>query len=229
MTDLAGVLSPDDEAKLERELEQYAKKTGHEIAILVLEDLGGRYPEEIALQVGREWKLGRPGHNDGAVLLVARDERRVRIEVGRGLEGTLTDSISGRIIRDAILPRFRTGDYFGGLLVGLQAMQAAIGGEALPVAPRRRGAPPGLLVAIVFFVLLFTLISARRGRGGRGRRGRSLWLPGPVASPFGRHTSGGWGGFGGGGFGGGSSGGGGGFGGFGGGGGFSGGGASGRW
>ena len=227
MTDLAGVLSPDDEAKFEQELEAYANKTGHGLAILLLKDLGGRSLEQFALEVGREWKLGSPGQHDGALLLVARDERQIRIEVGRGLEGIITDSISGRIIRDFIVPRFRTGDYFGGLLAGIQAMQAAIGGEALPVAPRRTGAPPGLLVAIIFFVILFTLISARRGRGQGGRRGRSLWFPGPVASPFGRSRSGswGWGGFGGGGTLGGGGGGSAGFGG----GGFSGGGASGRW
>jgi uncharacterized protein len=233
VTDLAKVLSSGEERALEEELAAYARGTEHEIAVLIVPDLEGRTLERFALEVFRAWKIGREGIHDGALVVVAKSERQVRIEVGRGLEGSLTDSISGRIIRDVIVPRFRTGDFYAGLAAGVKAMQAAIGGQPLPAEPAagRGGAPIGGLLAVAFFVILVIAIS-RRGAG----RGGSPWLPGPHVRPFGRSVifPGSFGGsssrgssWGGGSWGGG--GGGGGFGGFGGGGGASGGGASGRW
>jgi uncharacterized protein len=235
VTDRAAILAQGEERALEEELASYAKKTGHELAVLTLPELGGRPIEQLALETTRAWKIGREGVNDGALLLVAKEERQIRIEVLRGLEGTLTDSVCGRIIRDVIVPRFRSGDWYAGLSAGVKAMQAAIGGEPLPVgaAARRRGSPAGTLLVfgLVFLLIITTLARSRAGRGfshplGRGRRGLGplVFLPGSLGRGSGGFGGGVFGG--GGGFGGGR---GGGFGGFGGGGGSSGGGASGRW
>jgi uncharacterized protein len=216
VTDLAGMLEPRQEAALEALMESYKQGSGHEVALLTVPSLEGRSIEELGLAVGRAWKIGREGENDGALLVVARDDRKMRIEVGRGLEGNLTDSICGRIIRDVIAPRFKAGRFPDGLREGVEAIHAAAGGDYGKL-PRRRGSAPAPALASAFFLLFFLAMAARIAR--RRRYG--------LGDPFLWTTmgDGGRGGFGGGGFGGG----GGGFGGFGGGGGFSGGGASGGW
>jgi uncharacterized protein len=221
VTDLAGFLTADQERSLEALMDSYRVGTTHDIAVLTVPDLGGVPLERFALEVSRGWKLGTLETSNGALLVVAKAEREVRIEVLRGLEGSLPDALAWRIIDKVITPRFKEGAYFEGIRDGVQAMHAAIGGDYGPI---ERAAPdawaPG--VAIVFWVLLLVLFASLRRRGRR--RGRGGGLPGPI---FWGGTIGGLGGMGGssrgGGFGGG------GFRGFGGGGGASGGGASGRW
>lgn len=216
VTDRAGVLQPAQERALESQLEALHQGSSNEIAVLVLADLGGQPIERVALEAGREWKVGASGKNNGVVLAIAIAERKVRIEVGSGLEGELTDAKAGRIIRDVITPRFKARDYYGGLRDGVAAIGSVLSGEALPV---RRGAPNerALGALFAFAIVVFVVIALVLGRGGRG--GRSSPVPWIL---LGHAMSGGRGGRGGG-FGGG------GFGGFGGGGGFSGGGASGGW
>ncbi len=217
VTDLGGFLSPQQETTLERLMESYKQGSEHEIALLTVTDLGGRSLEGYALEVARQWRIGQEEKNNGALLFVARAERKVRIEVGRGLEGTITDAISGRIIRGAIAPEFKRGRYYEGLLAGVEAMHAAAGGDyaRIPEARKRRpGGGMGLLPMIIMFFIFSRLF--RRGRGGRGGALLGGLFLGSMLMG-GRRSSGG-------GFGGGGS-----FGGFGGGGGFSGGGSSGGW
>ena len=107
VTDLAGLLSAEQEAALEARMESYRAGSGHEVALLTLPELGGESIERLALSTGRAWGIGGAEQNDGALILVAVAERKVRIEVGRGLEGSLTDSIAGRIIRDVMAPAFK--------------------------------------------------------------------------------------------------------------------------
>ncbi len=217
VTDLAGFLSPQQEQALEALMESYRQGSGQEIALLTVPDLGGRALEQYALEVSRAWGLGEQGKNNGALLLVAKKERKIRIEVGRGLEGNITDSISGRIIRDAISPEFKRGRPYDGLRAGVEALHAAGGGDYSKI-PQRRGRRSrgglGLLPLLFIFFVLPRLFGRRRGLGGGLLGGLLLG----SALSRGRHSSG-WHG----------SGGGGGFGGFGSGGGFSGGGASGGW
>lgn len=233
VTDLADLLSAEEELSLESLMESYRTGSGHEIALLTLPSLEGESLEDFALQVAREWGLGREDVHDGALLLVAVAERRMRIEVGRGLEGSVTDSISGRIIRDVIGPEFRDKRFGAGLRAGVEALHAAAGGDYGPVRRAERGeAGAGSGACLSLVVVLFVLLALGRARRGRGRgRGLGSVLPwillGQLSSAgrtfgggSGRSSSGGFGGFGGGS---------GGFGGFGGGGGFSGGGASGGW
>jgi len=223
VTDRAGILSAGEEAELERRMESFKQGSTHEIALLTVSSLKGETIEHLGLMVGREWGLGTEELHNGALLLVSKSDRAIRIEVGRGLEGTLTDSISGRIIRDVITPEFKAGRFSRGLTLGMVAMHKAAGGDYadLPPPRRRRSSTRNALSSMAYLVFLIVFL----GIGGmRGRRGRRGGLAGPLilASMLGGGRRGG--GFGGGGFGGG-----GGFSGFGGGGGFSGGGASGGW
>lgn len=225
VTDQAHMISAGDEAAIEADLEAWKRGSGHEIAVLTVDNLGGRPIEEFALDVARTWALGSKEKNDAALLVVAKSEHKIRIEVGRGLEGNLTDIVCGRIIRDVITPAFRRQEFSSGIRRGVEAMRAAAGGDLSKLPPERVHHDPGLgfILAIVLFGLVIATIVARishatRGVGHRRRPGGWFW-PGT----FGGFGGGGFGGFGGGG------GGGGGFSGFGGGGGFSGGGASGGW
>jgi uncharacterized protein len=224
VTDLARVLAPNEERALESLCESYKSGSGGEIAVLTVPELGGVAIERFALEVGREWKIGREGV-DGALLVVALKEREVRIEVGSASEGALNDARAGRIVRHVIVPRFREGEYFEGLRDGLSAIHAALGGkyaEVEPAGPHGSGA--GSIVAVLFvvlFVVLFLVLVIRTARGRRAVIGHPM---GPMGMP---HRTRGFGRLGGG-FGGlGSSGGG--FSGFGGSGRFGGGGATGRW
>lgn len=236
VTDLAGLLNSSQEKELEFLMESYKSGTSHEIALLTVPDLGGESIERFALEVGRTWGIGGQEKNNGALLLVSKGDRKMRIEVGRGLEGGLTDAIASRIIRDVITPAFKAGNFSGGLRAGVMAMHAAIGGDYAAIENSRgrrrsKGSRGGSLAVLVLIIVMFVLNRAG-GRGGRGGRGGGmgiwpwLWLASSMnggRSSF--HSGGGFGGSSGGGFGGG----GGGFSGFGGGGGFSGGGASGGW
>ncbi len=228
VTDLAGFLTPQEERSLEELMESYKQGSDNEIALLTVPDLGGRSLEQYALEVGRAWGIGEQGSHNGALLFVAKQERKVRIEVGRGLEGNLTDSISGRIIRDVIAPDFKQGRFYAGLRAGIEAMHAAAGGDYGKI-PRGRGARSSRGVGVcslpmIFFILFLinAMTRGRRGGGGRGGSGGGIlpWLVLGSMMSGGRGSSGWHGG---------SSGGGGSFGGFGGGGGFSGGGSSGGW
>lgn len=229
VSDRAELLSASEEQALEALMDSYRVGTGHDIALLTLPSLEGRPIEEVAIRTFREWGLGSKDLNDGALLVVARDERELRIEVGRGLEGTLPDSVAGRIIRDVITPEFREGRMYAGIDAGIKAMHAAIGGDYGPIerSPGGKKASEGgvgCLIAMVLFFVLMRLFSGRgKGLGGSGG-GLGGMLPWLILSTMSHGRSSG-GGFSGGGFGGG----GGGFRGFGGGGGSSGGGASGRW
>lgn len=219
--DEAGLLSPALRERIDGMLFAYQQQTGHQLALLTVRSLEGDSLEEFSIRVVEAWQLGDKQRDDGVLLLVAVAERKLRIEVGYGLEGDLPDAIASRIIRDVISPAFRRGEPQAGIVAGLQAIMQATGGANIPVpesnVPRQRSRsserqPPGgfSLLVLVGMVLLVLL--------GGGRGGRSGLL---AAAPF---LLGGHRGYRGGGFGGG---GGGGF--RGGGGGFGGGGASGDW
>ena len=220
VTDLAGMLSDGQEQQLELLMESYKQGSTHEIALLTVPDMGGDTIENFALAVAREWGLGSKETSNGALLVVAKAERKMRIEVGRGLEGDLPDVICGRIIRDVITPAFKRGDMAGGIHLGIVAMHSAIGGDYGPIRRSERGRRNGGGMSGLFLIgfIVFMVISSRGRRGGGGGSALPWLLMGSAMS--GRHGHGSAGGFGGGG---------GGFSGFGGGGGFSGGGASGGW
>jgi len=224
VVDRAGLLSERDEAEVEAALAQFEGATGNQLVVATLESLQGVPIEDFGYQLGRHWGIGQAGQDDGALLIVVPEERAVRIEVGYGLEGELTDALSRTIIESAILPHFRQGDFAAGIKAGVAAIVGALGGAYDPTLPpvaaaEREEAPFPLPLAFGLAMLLMLLLNRILGerRHGPGTPGHRRRRRGPLMLP--------------GGFGGGRSGGfGGGRGGFGGGGGsFGGGGASGRW
>jgi uncharacterized protein len=224
--DKTNTLTPEQESALETKLVAYDKSTSNQIAIVLIPSLNGNSIEDVALQILRTWGVGGQADKDnGVVILVAKNDRKIRIEVGYGLEGAVTDYISSSIIENNIKPNFRNGDYYRGLTEAVDEIMKAAEGRY--TAPEGYGKGKGLKGWQIFlFVIIIWIILAAIGRGGRGgggyasRRGYR-----GFGGPFWWGTGGGWSGGGGGG---GWSGGGGGFGGFGGGSG-GGGGASGSW
>lgn len=135
VNDLTATLDASQAAALERKLQAFEVKKGSQLAVLIVPTTE---PEDIAqfgIRVADAWKLGREKEDDGAILLVAKNDRALRIEVGDGLEGALTDALSKRIIDGTIVPHFKQGDFYGGIDAGMDLMMRAVDGEALP-APK---------------------------------------------------------------------------------------------
>lgn len=230
VVDQAQILDAAARARIESKLEQLESKTSNQLVVVTLRSLQGYDIADYGYRLGRAWGIGQKGRNNGAILLVAPNERRVRIEVGYGLEGTITDAVSRLIIENAILPRFRTGDFAGGIERGVDDLVLLLSGNAEDF--KRRAAeqerPSGSTGAasfafvILLFVIWFVLFVRRPPRQGyAGRQVPPIWIPtGGPRYRGGWPGGGGWSSGGSGGSGGGFSGGGGSFGG---------GGASGSW
>jgi uncharacterized protein len=237
VSDLANVISASDKAALESFCTKVQQQLGAQFAIVTIKTLDDRPIEDFANELFRKWGIGPKADNEGLLILLVIQDRKNRIEVGRGLEQYITDGIAGDTLR-SMTPQLRQSDFGGALLLGARTLAARIAegkgisfSEAAPLPPR---SPPrsddggGIPIAsIIFFVVILIFILSRRGGGGRGS-GAGFWTGLVLSSVLnsGRGGGGSWGG--GGGFGGGSDGGGGGFGGFGGGD-SGGGGASGGW
>ncbi|MGH8297942.1 MAG: TPM domain-containing protein [Steroidobacteraceae bacterium] len=224
VVDQAHLLPGDVFNQLSQKLAAYSHANGTQLVVVTLPTLNGYPIEYYGYQLGRHWGIGQKGKNNGALLIVDAGERQVRIEVGYGLEGTLTDAQSFLIIHNVITPHFRKGDYAGGIVAGTNAILSVLGGHQLAVEQQqvRERSGTGFLMLLILFFALSPLLRAMFNRGGLGYGGWGGGWLGWLA--LGMLSGGRGGGFGGGGFGGG------GFGGFSGGGGsFGGGGASGGW
>ncbi|MCC2656094.1 MAG: hypothetical protein K0Q76_1202 [Panacagrimonas sp.] len=254
VTDLTGVLGADAKAAMEARLEAFEREKGSQVAVLMLPTTQPETIEQYAIRVVDAWKLGRKDADDGVLLLIALDDRALRIEVGQGLEGAIPDAVAKRVIEETIVPAFRQNDVRGGVDAGLDQIMGLVRGESLPPPQPQSAYSKGagnpdlipllfapMVVGMALRAMLGRLLGAGVAGGGAFLLGMLLFgtaIAGGVAALIvflivllageggGTNYRGGGfgGGFGGGGFGGG---GGGGFGG--GGGGFSGGGASGRW
>jgi uncharacterized protein len=204
VVDGAQILSPATEQRLTAELQQLETTTGRQLVVATVPNLQGYEIEEYGYQLGRTWGIGRKDEDDGAIFLVAPNERRVRIEVGYGLEGVLTDALSSVILQTRVLPQFREGRMEQGVVDGVEAViqQLALPDEearAQVAKAAERQAAPGVGISfhtILVILVVFWVLS--RFLGGRRRRG--LWWLAPVIFSGGGR---GGGGFGGGGFGGG--------------------------
>ena len=133
VTDLAGTLTAPQRETLEAKLREFETKRGSQVAVLIVPTIGEEPIEDFAGRVTDEWKLGRKGVDDGVLFAVAMKERRMRIHTGRGVQGTLTDALSKRIVADLVTPHFRNGDFAGGIDAGVDAIMKAIEGESLPL------------------------------------------------------------------------------------------------
>jgi uncharacterized protein len=172
VTDLTGTLTPAETAALEQKLVAFEQRKGSQIAVLIVPTTQPETIEQYGIRAAENWKLGRKGVDDGALLLVAKDDRALRIEVGYGLEGPLPDVVAKRIVSDTIVPHFKQGDLSGGVDAGVDAIIKVVDGEPLPapVASPSRGArdgsiPPSML--IIGFILVVVVAGALRSIIGR--------------------------------------------------------------
>ena len=200
-------LNPQESSALEASLKAYEDRTTHQFALLTIASLQGDSLEDYSIRVAETWALGHEGHDNGLLLLVSRDDRKIRIEVGRGLEGDIPDVIASRVIRQVMAPRFRAGEYAEGINRAFAALMDAAEGKTVSLS---RSRTREWLWWIALFIIIFFAFWPRGPRRRRGRGGYNDFY----------YWGGGSGGYSGGGFSGGFSGGGGGF---------SGGGASGGW
>jgi len=241
VTDLTGTLSADQRNSLENVLAEYEQQRGSQIFVLMVPTTAPETIDQYSIRVAEAWRAGRKGVDDGVIVLVAKNNppglRRMRIEVGRGVQGSLTDAMSNRVLQDVMAPHFRQNDFYGGLAAGISAIQALIDKEGLAAPDRNARQSPAenaadwLPVLFPLAIILFFFLSAifRSSRAPHVVTSRRGWptgtaggLGGMTGYEIGRHWGGGGGGFGGGDSGGGGFSGGGG-------GGFDGGGASGNW
>ncbi len=163
VVDTTGTLSADAVAALEQKLAAFEERKGSQIAVLLVRTTAPEAIEPYALRVAEQWGIGRGGVDDGVVLVVALDDRRMRFEVGYGLEGAVPDALARRIIAETIAPRFYEGDYAGGLNAGLDALIGLIDGEPLPVpVAREPEAEPFTALPIVLLVAVFVAPLFRR-------------------------------------------------------------------
>ena len=160
VTDLTGTLSGAAVARIENELAAFEAQKGSQIAVLMVPTTQPEDIEQFGIRVADAWKLGRKGVDDGAILIVAKNDRRVRIEVGYGLEGALPDAIANRIITETITPHFRQGDYDGGVEAGVERMIAVVNGEPLP-APDTRWEQRGRSTNIFPLLLVAVFVGSR--------------------------------------------------------------------
>ncbi len=218
ITDFTNTLTASELATIESELARFEDSTSTQVLVVMVSSVGGEAIEEFALRTAEANQIGQKQRDNGVLLLIAKDDRKIRIEVGYGLEGVLTDALSGQIIRREIAPAFKVGQYYEGIRAGVEAIMLASRNEYKAEKSKKKNDSFGGFGVLIFMVILFFIMA----RAGRRSSLMSAALPLILGSSLGRHHRGsGWGG---------SGGGGGGFGGFSGGGGsFGGGGASGSW
>ena len=158
VTDQTGTLGAEQKAALEQMLQAFETRKGSQIAVLMVPTTKGEAIEQYALRVAETWKLGRKGVDDGALLAIAKDDRALRIEVGYGLEGALNDATAKRIVAEVITPRFREGDFFGGISAGVDRMIKVIDGEPLPAPARSAPQVDGGVFQLLPIVLIAAMV-----------------------------------------------------------------------
>jgi uncharacterized protein len=216
--DEAGLLNPEEENALEQKMRGYADSTSTQFAIVLVNSTNGRDPYDYAIDIGKIWGVGQKGKNNGVVILVAMQDRKLRIVTGRGIEDVLPDAVCKRIINRTLKPTFKAGAYYQGLEQATSEMMRRASGEFKneDSGEEPQGIPPFIL--IFFILVIISIIKAARnggGKGGPGTRGGGMFFP-PIFLGGGNYGGGGsggggggfdFGGFGGGDFGGGGAGG----------------------
>ncbi len=232
VNDFAGFMSAPEQAQLEKSLDSFNRVTSIEITVVTVKSLGPYDASSYAFELGNRWGVGKRGKDNGVVILASRDDRKIFIATGYGMEGVLPDGLVGRIYRQEMTPEFKQGKFYQGFQNAVKAIYLASKGEYKADEPATNDEAPGLgarvILLIIVFIVILAILFGKKGGGGGGnymsRRGTDFITGAILGSMLGSRGRGG--GFGGGGFGGGNSGGG--FGGFGGGS-FGGGGAGGSW
>jgi uncharacterized protein len=179
VTDLTGTFSAQQKGELEALIAAYEARRGSQIAVLILPTTKPEEIEQYSIRLAEAWKIGRRKVDDGLILVVAKDDRRLRIEVGYGLEGAIPDALAKRVIEERITPRFRDGDFYGGVRAGLEQLIRLAEGEKLP-APQagtgRAQSSPGNWMDYIFYGLMVAFIAGGVLKAILGR------LPGSLAT-----------------------------------------------
>jgi uncharacterized protein len=175
VTDETGTLTNEQKATLEQSLKDFEAQKGAQISVLVVPTTEPETIEQYSIRVVDQWKLGRKNVDDGVLLTVAKNDRTLRIEVGYGLEGALTDAASNRIIDETIVPRFREGDFYGGISAGVDSIMHVVNGEPLPAPPERQRSSDGYGRSLPVLFLL-TIVAGGILRAVLGR------FPGAVVT-----------------------------------------------
>jgi uncharacterized protein len=193
VVDDAGILDPAAKTALERKLADFESKTTGQLVVVTLKSLQGTSIEDYGYQLGRHWQIGQKDKNTGALLIVAPNERKVRIEVGYGFEGTLTDAVSRLIIESSIIPRFRANDFTGGINRGVDDIIQAVSSDSDEWKARAKQRPDDqaslvdILTLVFFLFILFMIVRsvASQGRAyGRSDAGPRLGPRGPIFIPM---------------------------------------------
>lgn len=180
VTDLTNTLTAEQRSALEQKIGGFELRKGSQVAVLMLPSTMPEEIEQFSIRLAEAWKIGRKGTDDGVILVIAKDDRRLRIEVGYGLEGVIPDAIAKRVISDDITPKFKTGDFYGGISAGVDRIIKLIDGEKLPPPEASGSSQPrsGSRDPFEFLVpaFLFVLIGGAALRAMLGR------FPGAVAT-----------------------------------------------
>lgn len=210
VTDLSGTLSRDEIMALNRKLAAFERETTNQIVVLLIPSLEGDSLEDFSIRVAEKWKVGQKGKNNGVILLIVKNDRRIRIEVGYGLEGTLPDALAGVIIRQEIAPHFRAGQFYQGIDAGLNGIMAATRGEYKAQPGAQKKGKGFVWWSFLFFIIFFSMIAMAHRLskkryyylgGSRGWQSGGIWSGGIFSGGgfSGGGFSGGGGEFGGGG------------------------------
>ena len=159
INDYANLISPDTEGRLDAQLSQLETEKGNQVVVLTIDSLQGEVLEDYTIRVAETWKLGRSEFDDGALLLIVKNDRKMRIEVGYGLEPTLTDVKSKRILDNIITPKFRAGDFDGGIASGVDAIERVVRGSELPI-PSSQGSSDANTIGFLLFQWFMIFVSS---------------------------------------------------------------------
>ena len=181
VTDQTATLNSEQKATLEQTLQAFEAKKGSQIAVLIISSTAPETIEQYALRVAEQWKLGRKKVDDGAILVVAKTDRALRIEVGYGLEGALNDATSKRIISEIITPRFKQGDFYGGITAGVEQIIRVIDGEPLPEPNRKLSGGDFNIQQYIPVIFILALVIGGMLRAIVGRFPSAILTGGAVA------------------------------------------------
>ncbi|MEO6232134.1 MAG: TPM domain-containing protein [Ferruginibacter sp.] len=217
VNDFANVLTQDQKQALESKLVAFDDSTSTQIAVVIIPNLGSYEINDFNTKLGRSWGIGGKEHSNGVILLISKEDRKLNIATGYGVEGALPDITASHIIQNVIVPNFKGNDYYRGIDEGTDAIIAATRGEYHVAKSSSKGTPPIAKILFMIIIIIVLLAVSSGGRGGGGsfmsRRGAMPYIIGSLLSGggrgggggFGGGSSGGFGGFGGGSFGGGGS------------------------
>ena len=212
VNDFSGTLTADQQQALEHKLVAFNDSTSTQIAVVIIPSLNGNDISDFNVKLGRAWGVGGKEFSNGVVLLIAKDDHKLNIATGYGVEGALPDITCKQIIDDIIVPKFKGADYYRGIDEGTDAIMQAVKGEyTAPASHRKSGTSFGRIIFIIFIIILALAFGGRKGGGGSfmSRRGFAAWTIGNMllggGGSGGGGSSGGFGGFGGGSFGGGGA------------------------